>query len=267
MMRTLLVALATTVLTTSAIAADLKAPPPPPPPFSWTGFYVGVHTGSGWADHDGDFRCESLTGVVCPSSIFDPFHHKLKGSGFVGGGHVGVNWQFMPSLVLGVEGDISWTSIDDDASLLLANGRTLFVSREFKWLASVRGRLGFTWDQFMIYATGGGAWARVDIDAALFPPVSPSTVLPPIFSVSHGDTRSGWVAGGGVEWAPGGGNWSTRVEFLHYQFDNFDRDNTFLLTGTTWRARHHSDDLNVNVIRFGASYKFGAPAAPVAARY
>src|SRR5262245_46825485 len=126
MMRTLLVALGATVLTTSAIAADLKAPPPPAPVvFNWTGFYIGIHMGSGWANNDGDARCERPTGDPC--FVFDRFRHTLEGDGFVGGGQIGFNWQFMPSLVLGFEADISWSTIDDDITRVFP--RNLDVNR------------------------------------------------------------------------------------------------------------------------------------------
>src|SRR5215470_15188884 len=67
-------------------------PPPPPPPFyNWTGLYVGVHVGGGWAD----------------LGIGD------TGSGFLGGGQVGYNYQISPQWVLGVEADVAGTTIKD----------------------------------------------------------------------------------------------------------------------------------------------------------
>src|SRR5215475_6884509 len=68
-----------------------RGPPPPVPLFyNWTGLYVGGHLGVGWADGGG--------------------------SGFLGGGQVGYNYQISPQWVLGVEADIAGTTIKDSVS-------------------------------------------------------------------------------------------------------------------------------------------------------
>src|SRR5215470_18901965 len=66
-------------------APPYRAPPPPLPFYVWTGLYVGVHVGGGWAD----------------LGVGD------TGSGFIGGGQVGYNYQISPQWVLGVEADVS----------------------------------------------------------------------------------------------------------------------------------------------------------------
>ena len=88
----------------AATAADLpvRVSPPTVPPvayvqpvYNWSGFYVGGHIGGGFAD----------------SSWSDPFtgaNNTFNKLGFLGGGQVGANIQFN-ALVLGVEGDFSWT--------------------------------------------------------------------------------------------------------------------------------------------------------------
>jgi outer membrane immunogenic protein len=35
------------------------------------------------------------------------------------------------------------------------------VHKDVQWLATVRGRLGYTWGSSMVYATGGGAWENL----------------------------------------------------------------------------------------------------------
>ena len=90
----------------AATAADLpvRVSPPTVPPvayvqpiYNWSGFYVGGHIGGGFAD----------------SSWSDPFtgaNNAFNKLGFLGGGQVGANIQFN-ALVLGVEGDFSWTGL------------------------------------------------------------------------------------------------------------------------------------------------------------
>jgi len=122
------------ILVASASAADLgssgkrfgKKPPPDPivyrQPFSWTGLYVGGQIGLGWGNED---------------------------SGFVGGVHLGYNWQSQ-NLVYGVETDIELTNITGNGS----NGGS-------DWVGSTRGRLGIAYDHRLFYATAGVAYADV----------------------------------------------------------------------------------------------------------
>jgi opacity protein-like surface antigen len=56
--------------------------------------------------------------------------------------------------------------------------------------------------------------------------------------------KSGWVIGGGVEWAPWANNWLVRAEFLNYNF-----------TGISVGPLGGSD-LTINEIRAGVAYKF-----------
>jgi outer membrane immunogenic protein len=63
----------TTIVSKAADAPRAPAYRAPPPPlfYNWTGFYAGVHAGGGWAD----------------LGIGD------TGTGFIGGGQVGFNYQ------------------------------------------------------------------------------------------------------------------------------------------------------------------------------
>jgi|RhiMetdeSRZDD1v2_1073273.scaffolds.fasta_scaffold1352227_1 outer membrane immunogenic protein len=234
------VLLATTVLsaglTAVAVAADLrpvyKAPPaamaPVPLAYNWSGFYIGGHAGAGWGD-SGD-------------------------TAFVGGGQIGYNYQFSPNWLIGIEGDFSGTSfsrseatttdVDFGGGLVLPV--TQNASFDLNWLASVRGRIGYTWDRFMVYFTGGAAWANVDVNAT-------ATLLGVQFGTATASgTVSGWVLGGGGEWmfAP---NWSVGVEYLHYDFGSISGTATTLGVSEAF-----SQDVgSVDVVRARLNYKFG----------
>ena len=105
MKKPLLVSTALTVLfavrlwpPTSDGQLQLITAPPPPPVFSWTGFYVGGNLGGA-----------SARGTV--SDSFFGLSASSDRSGFIGGGQLGVNYQFS-NIALGAEWDFDWTSLD-----------------------------------------------------------------------------------------------------------------------------------------------------------
>jgi outer membrane immunogenic protein len=116
------------------------------------------------------------------------------------------------------------------------------------WIASVTGRLGFTWDRVMLYAKGGAAWAwdKYSADLPAFDEHIATTV-----------TRPGWTVGGGVEWAFWD-NWSAKVEYDFYDFGT--RNLTF--PGTIFGVPEVVPGVNIektiSTVKFGINYRFGA---------
>ncbi len=213
-----------------------KAPVFAEPVQNWAGFYAGAHTGYGWGHADNDTPAAFFAGDPTP-------YQGLKGP--IAGGHLGYNHQ-TSWLVLGIEGDFSWSGIRERASHLPFGGPEQTSSAaDVNWLASVRGRVGAAFRSVLIYGTGGGAWAEVNLSTQ-------STFAPNVFGRNWFDANnvlhSGWVAGGGAEWmfTP---NWLARVEYLHYEFENRNHFSPSLLIGRTY-------DLAIDVVRGGVSYRF-----------
>lgn len=117
---------------------------------TWTGFYLGFNGGWGWPNqnngtsavaNDGTFL--GFAGVVTST---------LNGkNGPVFGGQVGYNWQ-TGAWVLGIEGDFDGTGIKASQSdffpnpcLSLIGVCATSVSEKTDWMASARGRIGYTW--------------------------------------------------------------------------------------------------------------------------
>jgi outer membrane immunogenic protein len=133
--------------------------------------------------------------------------------------------------VFGVEADASATGIQGAVTFPvaaapgLAAGQTITgtYTTEVEWMASLRGRLGFAWDRFLVYVTGGAAWVDADITTSFTLVQPPVTILVPpgggggttALAVSYNDV--GWTIGGGLEWAFGGG-WSIAGEYRHSDF-------------------------------------------------
>jgi outer membrane immunogenic protein len=240
----------------SALAADLpvRAAPVYQAPVvvapTWTGLYVGVNGGYGWASNS---NASSTFFDPTGATVITPATTSLDATGAVFGGQLGYNWQ-AGNWVFGVEGDFDGASIEkfNNASGTVVTAAPGFVVNEpfhtnVNWLASVRGRLGYAWGPGMIYATGGGAWTSVDFDAG-----GPGND----FAFSSTSTKSGWTVGAGYEWLINP-NWSLRGEYLYYKFTDVTSATVAggrILPGTF--ATHALGDLSVNVVRFAVNYKF-----------
>jgi outer membrane immunogenic protein len=160
----------TVAFTQTATAADLprKGPVAPAvvaPVWNWTGFYIGGNVGGVWQRDDGD---SNFTNPIAPFN--NPQSNSISDSSVIGGFQIGYNWQFS-NWVLGLEGDWSWLKTSnsfcrqtDISSLACSDNGSGFLTltSETDWIATVRGRIGFTWDRFLVYGTGGVAWGNVD---------------------------------------------------------------------------------------------------------
>lgn len=245
---------ATLLMAGPAVAADLavKAPPALMPAFSWTGCYIGGDVGGAWDRQD-----VSVTSVNVGQA---PVGNTLNGSSIIGGVYAGCNWQFAPQWVLGAEGDFSWTKLDDSATAPnFSSGGTLLRggvawSRNLDRLASARGRLGFAvMPNMLVFATGGIAWEHSDYAALDAFDNGVVVGCPNCLAVAFSNTHDGWVAGGGIDWAPWNNNWIFRLEYLHYQFPGVSASAAF---NARQSATFNWGDLSVDSIRAGVAFKF-----------
>jgi outer membrane immunogenic protein len=137
---------AAALLGTSAFAADVPNPQPlPTPPAveaspanNWTGFYLGVLGGFGWANTDTD-------------AVGD-----IEFDGFDIGGYGGANWQW-GNFVVGAEADIVGPWRD---------GSEGGIKADQGLNGSLRGRAGIALDRFLLYGTAGLAGTELELSSA-----------------------------------------------------------------------------------------------------
>jgi outer membrane immunogenic protein len=232
----LVAAAAFLTLSGGAYSADLPARQAPPllpvalPVFTWTGFYIGAQVGAAWQQD----RLEEID--VCTPGCVD--RATGRSTGIIGGGHVGFNWQ-AGAVVYGLEGDFEGTDLHHSTVYPLSAPDRF--SSNIRWQSSVRGRLGYAFDRVLIYGTGGVAFA--DIRHRYYEATAPA-------SQSFSDTRTGWTAGGGVEYALGG-NWSTRVEYRYTDFGK--KTDVPDVVFPRFVERHAETE---HAVRVGVSYRF-----------
>lgn len=102
-------------------------------------------------------------------------------SGVIGGVQAGYNTQ-IGALVLGVEADLQGTGVHGGSRF---DGFS--QSNGIDWFGTVRARIGYAVDRFLVYSTGGFAYGDVSLAYALG-------------GLSIGETRlqAGWTAGSGI---------------------------------------------------------------------
>jgi outer membrane immunogenic protein len=238
-----------------AMAADmpLKAPPPVVL-YSWTGCYVGGHVGGKVGRADVNYGTNVL--AIAPGTrTTDPIFM----SGAVGGAQVGCQYQFAGGWLIGIEGDGSWVNADGQGVETLFP--TFRVQVTEHWMATARGRLGYAWDKWMFFVTGGGAWAGVETKNWNTTPVFPGAIGAPPAAIQQ-NTLSGWTVGFGGEYALGYG-WSIKGEYLYVDFS----ESTYFYPTQPTALAEFRTHLRQSVVRFGMNYKFDWGYAPVVARY
>ena len=133
------------------------------PAITWTGLYFGINAGAAFTDEDTSDNDETV---------------------FVGGVHLGYNWQKHGPWVFGIEGDVDFA---DDVD----------------YVATIRGRLGFAAGNTLFYGTAGAAFLGAED------------------SFGDDDTLEGWVAGLGLE-HKFTQNVSAGLEGLYYNYGEID---------------------------------------------
>jgi outer membrane immunogenic protein len=173
-----------------------------------------------------------------------------SGSGGFVGGTVGFNWQ-MPGtgFVLGFEADAAWADISGSVA---CPNPAFSCGHDIDALASFRARLGWAVGPALIYATGGGGYGSLRYEAR-------TVATDTLFGTGFNHDAWGWTAGGGVEFAFFG-NWSAKVEYLHYDFEEATAP-AGAVGGGSAALRTTAD-----TVKAGINYRFGW-GAPVVARY
>lgn len=196
------------------LAADLTYEPAPAPVetsvqgFSWTGPYVGATVGYGWSSND-----------ASSSNAFG----SVNGDGFKGGLYAGYNFDLGNQWVIGAEID---ANLDDVSG---SNARGLVRQR---WDSTARARVGYAFDRYLAYGTGGAAISGASANGNM--------------GATDSKTHMGWTVGAGVEAQV----WNNVTARLEYQYADYGKENYNIVPGGT------DIDFSTNTIRAGVGVKF-----------
>lgn len=228
-------ALAALAVATPAGAADMgmrmpvKAPPAIAQVWTWTGFYIGGNAGYGWGRSRWDLQ---------PTGLSEGSHDPNGGTV---GGQIGYNWQFGGNWVVGLEAQGNWADFTGSNTSIVASPA---VNRtHIDAFGLFTGKLGYAFNNVLVYATGGAAVQSVDYRWSLL-------------GLTRGtadETRWGATVGAGIEYAFAP-NWSVGAQYNH-MFMGRD-DVTFgPAPNATDRIRLDND-----VVTGRINYRFGGPA-------
>jgi outer membrane immunogenic protein len=186
--------------------------------YNWTGFYVGINGGYGWGTSD-------WSGAPTANN---------KPKGWLAGGTLGYNYQ-VGSIVWGLEGDFDWSNVKGNATCAAG----VVCSTEDRWLATFRGRIGYAFDRWLPYITGGGAYGDVR-----------ANITVPAFGIAatSSSDQLGWTVGAGLEYAFLS-NWSAKIEYLYVDLGSFNSAAP-LVNNVSFKE---------NIVRAGLNYKFSGP--------
>jgi outer membrane immunogenic protein len=184
-------------------------------PFTWQGFYVGINGGYGWATSD-----------LASGGSTSTAHPK----GALVGTTIGYNFQ-SANIVYGLEGDLDYSWMRGSTDTAPCAGCEV---RNF-YFGTARARLGYAFDRWMPYITGGAAFGDIQ------------TSTPD--GGSRHENKVGWTAGGGVEYAFAIPNWSAKIEYLYADLGTANCDAAYCGTSTDVTFKE-------NVVRLGVNYRY-----------
>lgn len=215
-------------------------PRPPPIVYTWTGCYLGLHSGGGRSTNDWDHL-----DLVTPPIVFAT----VRSNGFLGGAQVGCDYQVGGAWVFGIEGQFAWSNIHGQA-LIPPQGAPAQVLSKIDRFATATGRIGYAFERALLYTKSGFAWAHFNQEWD----IAPVAAFVPAFLGTQGIV--GWTAGVGVEVAflP---NLSWKVEYSYFDFGTNGVPLSPAAGGTPVPFNIKS---NMQTVLFGLNYRFGLGA-------
>jgi outer membrane immunogenic protein len=242
------------VAASPALASDLNSPAAPiytkapamAPLYDWTGFYIGGHAADSWTHSDGQ------TMNTANGRLFTPSSNNM--SGFHGGGQIGYDYMLPSRIVLGIVATVSSGSHNSSTNV----GFNEISTSEGKTDVSgnVRGQLGYAFDTWLLYGTGGWAWTHGSSTRTQVTGMVGNAVPGTVETAST--SNSGWTVGAGLDYAFAR-NWDVFAEYRYAPPRSLTI--TFPIA-----QRSTSITSTSNVIEAGINWRFNW-GGPIGARY
>jgi opacity protein-like surface antigen len=198
--------------------------------YNWTGPYIGAFAGRMWDDQN----WKRITGETLVNEL----------AGYLAGGQAGFNIQ-LGRVVVGLEGDYGFSNAKGAVSC--PNAFFFSCEAEANHLATVAGRLGYTWGRALFYGKAGWAGGEVTATTHLNTGLgNPIFIVGPFATpVSTTHWMNGWTYGGGMEFALND-RWSAKAEYMHFDLGE-DRFRVTDAASSLWDISTRGDTVRVGV--------------------
>lgn len=214
----------------------------------WTGAYVGGHFGAAWGSSD---WASSGPVAVTPGSgslgLGNPFSFSAGTGSYFQGLQAGYDFKLPSGVVLGAIADVSFPNLLSGTQAVDAAGAALTYQDQVLSSGTLRGRLGYAFGPFLLYGTGGYAWAEEQVTRTLQSTGAEETRRP---------FRNGWVAGAGVE-TKIADKWTADLSYL---FSGLGTHEVSFANGEAFRS-----NLTLQSMRVGLNYRLDGMAIDNAA--
>lgn len=250
----LFLAAASISITALAAAPSAQAQETP-----WAGFYVGAHLGGVWGDTSTATQSRAGQGGGIPPSdialINGARGDTSNKSGLNLGIEGGYNYVIGP-LLIGLEMD--WGAMDVSQTAVTtarstrpgASPDTYRIDERLStdWIWTLRPRIGYVADRWMVYATGGLATTQINYRMEYADNASPARSA----AATLDDSKSGYALGLGGAFAitP---TISLKGEWL---YADFGRIRGSAATADGYAAFTSDASVNANLLRVGVDYHF-----------
>ena len=186
-------------------------------------------------------------------NLFQPIDTFSETGSFFTGLQAGYNYLLPNRLLIGAEIDASFPSFRNLAGISIG-GTSMFsspmlgpesYSETMLSFGTIRGRIGYSSGNWLLYATGGFAWAY---DQLTLTQLASGTTQSPFL------WRFGWTGGAGVA-VPVAPHWTATLEYLFSDYG---------LSSLTFPAvmQRFNSDFSLQELRAGLNYRFGSDATP-----
>jgi len=238
---------------------------PQPPVYSqWRNLYIGGNIGSVWGNArsklkiandsaDSYFLPANVSGISSSGSL------NMSKAQLAGGAQIGYNLLIKSRLLLGLE--LSYDYFDFDKikgnTFYYTTSNTpyyLTTTASIKQMGTLRPRIGFSFNRFMPFITGGVAATKFNFNQTFSePPFS-------LVTTRFNKIKYGWSLGTGIEYACFK-NISLKMDYLYTNFGSTSTASnlvgTGIATGFSNILKNKTSNVIVQNLLFGINYHFG----------
>ncbi|MGA7326699.1 MAG: outer membrane beta-barrel protein [Rhodomicrobium sp.] len=233
----------------------------------------------GWGSSSQSSNLSGL-GIDTLESVFAPYSQNHNMDGGFGGVQIGYNWQWGGSFkdvpsnwLFGIEADIQGAGIKGSTATSFSadsdDSNAASASSRLDWFGTLRGRLGYTASNALLYGTGGLAFGGVKntlkvsgADGSDCVVGLNSAACSASSTVNSETTKTGYVLGGGIEYlfSP---RWSVKAEYQYINLGTVTQTASAIYTDTSdlnlpeGTSGAHRVSEQFNTVRIGLNYHVG----------